>query len=159
MFATAMGAHVVGIDPSAERRAFAQRLGAPETLDPTGGALVEQLRQISPLGADKLIETSGSNAAHAVIGQLLKPLGRAAIVGLGSANFTMPLMQLVHRQITLFGTSIYPDTQFDEICEFTRRHDLSLSTVVSHYFPLEQGQEAFQLADTATAGKVCFRFG
>lgn len=158
MFATAMGARVVGIDPSAERRAFAEELGARNTLDPTTGPVGDQLRAIYPDLGDKLIETSGANAAHAVIGTLVKPLSQVAIVGLGSPNFQMPLMQLVHRQLILFGTSIYPDTQFDEICKFSRQHGISLSKVVTHYFPLSEGPRAFQIADTATAGKVCFTF-
>jgi hypothetical protein len=70
----------------------------------------------------------------------------------------MPLMSLVHRQVTLFGTSIYPDTQIDEIWDFARRHHLSLSRVVTDYYALEQGQAAFDKAESATAGKVCFRF-
>jgi threonine dehydrogenase-like Zn-dependent dehydrogenase len=158
MFATAMGARVIGIDPSAERRDLARRQGAEFTLDPREGHLGEQVKAIAPLGADQLIETSGANAAHAVIGEMVKPLGQVAIVGLGSDNFSMPLMHLVHRQLQLFGTSIYPDTQVPEICAFLRRHQLRLDTVISHYFPLERGPEAFQLADTATAGKVCFQF-
>lgn len=158
MLATAMGATVVGIDPAEPRRAFAETLGARVTLDPRVGPVGEQLRAIYPRGADKLIETSGSNAAHATIGTLLKPLGHAAIVGLGSEEFRIPLMQLVHRQITLFGTSIYPDTQFGEICDFLRRHQLSLESVVTHYFSLEAAAEAYRVADSATAGKVCFRF-
>jgi (R,R)-butanediol dehydrogenase/meso-butanediol dehydrogenase/diacetyl reductase len=158
MFGTAMGARVVGVDPSAERRELACTFGASSTLDPSIGSPGEQLRALYPNGADKLIETSGANAAHAVIGELLKPMGRAAIVGLGSADFKIPLMHLVHRQINLFGTSIYPDTQIDEIWDFVRRHHLSLSSVITHYFTLEQAPEAFRTADSATAGKVCFRF-
>jgi L-iditol 2-dehydrogenase len=157
-FATAMGAHVIGIDPSAERRRFAKELGARETLDPTEAPIVDQVKAITGLGADKLIETSGSNAAHAVIGMLLKPNSTAAIVGLGSSDFKMPLMSLVHRQVTLFGTSIYPDTQINEIWDFIRRHELSLSRVVTDYYTLDQGQAAFDKADSATTGKVCFRF-
>lgn len=158
MFATAMGTHVIGIDPSAERRLFAQELGAREALDPTAAPIVDQVKEITGLGAHKLIETSGANAAHAVIGGVLRPLGTAAIVGLGSQNFSMPLMSLVHRQVTLFGTSIYPDTQIDEIWDFVRNHDLSLSRVVTDFYNLDDGQAAFDKADTATAGKVCFRF-
>ncbi|HLZ10062.1 MAG TPA: alcohol dehydrogenase catalytic domain-containing protein [Chloroflexota bacterium] len=158
MFASKMGARIVGIDPSAERRALANGFGADETLDPTAGPIADQLQAMVPGGADKLIETSGSNAAHGVIGLLLKPLGQAAIVGLGSQDFKIPLMQFVHRQITLFGTSIYPDTMLDEIYSFVRRHKVPLSSVVSHYFSLEDGPKAFEVADTATAGKVCFTF-
>jgi threonine dehydrogenase-like Zn-dependent dehydrogenase len=98
LFARAMGARVVGIDPSAERR------------------------------------------------------------GLGSTDFRIPLMRLVHKEIALFGTSIYPDTLFPEICRFVRDHELKLDAIVSHYFPLDQGAEAFRVADSATAGKVVFRF-
>jgi threonine dehydrogenase-like Zn-dependent dehydrogenase len=158
MFASKMGGRIIGIDPSAERRALAIGFGASATLDPMAGPIAEQLQAIVPGGADKLIETSGSNAAHGVIGLLLKPLGTAAIVGLGSAEFRIPLMQFVHRQITMFGTSIYPDTQLDEIYGFVRRHQVPLSSVVSHYFSIEDGPKAFQVADTATAGKVCFTF-
>jgi threonine dehydrogenase-like Zn-dependent dehydrogenase len=158
LFARAMGARVVGIDPSAERRSLAERLGAEGTVDPAAGPAGEQLRVRFADGADKLVETSGANAAQAAIGELLKPRGQAAVVGLGSPDFTMPLMRLVHKELTLFGTSIYPDTLFPEICRFVRDHGVKLDAVVSHYFPLEQGAEAFRVADTATAGKVMFRF-
>jgi propanol-preferring alcohol dehydrogenase len=158
LFAKAMGGTVVGIDPAAGRRELAQRLGADLTLDPAAGPVGEQLAQEYPGGADKLIETSGANAAHAAIGDLLRPLGTAAIVGLGSTELTMPLMRLVHKELTIFGTSIYPDRQFDEICEFVRRHGIRLSSVVSHTFSLEEGTRAFETAAAADSGKVCFRF-
>lgn len=158
MFAVPMGARVVGVDPSAERRRLAEALGATRTLDPTAGDVAEALRQIHPGGADKLIETSGANAAHAVVGDLLRPLGTAAIVGLGSEEFKMPLMRLVHRELTVFGTSIYPDTLFGEICDFLRAHKVRLDAVVSHRFPLDRAPEAFRVAESATAGKVAFVF-
>src|SRR5438093_8480251 len=67
LFAKAMGATIVGIDPSAGRRELAERLGADQTLDPLAGPVGEQFGRSYPGGADKLIETSGTNAAHAVI--------------------------------------------------------------------------------------------
>jgi len=158
LFASAMGATIVGIDPAPERRALAERLGAGHTLDPLVGPIGEQLRAIYPDGADKLLEASGANAAHAVIGDLLKPLGMAAIVGLGSSEFKMPLGALTMRELIVFGTSIYPDSQYEEIWRFLRRHGLRPSQVVTDRFGIEDGVRAFQLADRATAGKVCFTF-
>ena len=158
LFARAMGATTVGIDPSAGRRDLAQQLGADLTLDPTAGPVGEQLAERYPAGADKLIETSGANAAHGAIVDLLRPLGKAAIVGLGSTDFTMPLARLIHKELVVFGTSIYPHTQFDEIAEFIRRHDLRLESIVTHSFSLEEGPKAFEVAAGATVGKVCFRF-
>jgi threonine dehydrogenase-like Zn-dependent dehydrogenase len=158
LFARAMGARIVGIDPSGARRELASKLGAHDTLDPSAGPVGEQLEKVHPGGANKLIETSGSNAAHAVIGDLLRPHSQVAIVGLGSTEFKMPMMRLVHRELTVFGTSIYPDSQFGEICRFIERHDIELASVVTHQFPLSQGPEAFRVAADANSGKVAFRF-
>jgi threonine dehydrogenase-like Zn-dependent dehydrogenase len=158
LFATAMGSRVLGVDPSSERRRLAKKLGASVTLDPLAGPVAEQLREAFPDGADALIETSGASAAQAAIGDLLKPRGHAAIVGLGSTDFAIPLMRLVHREITVFGASIYPDTLFPEICQFVRTHGLRLDSIVSHTFSLTEGPEAFRTAESATAGKVMFRF-
>jgi threonine dehydrogenase-like Zn-dependent dehydrogenase len=156
--ATAMGARVVGIDPSAGRRELATRLGAAATLDPGAAPVAAQLSERFPDGADRLIETSGSNAAHAAVADLLRPGGTAAIVGLGSDEFRLPLMRLVHREINVFGASIYPDTLFPEICRFVSDHGLRLDAVVGHTFGLDAGAEAFRTADGAATGKVLFGF-
>lgn len=158
LFGHGLGARVIGIDPAAERRQRAAAIGATVTLDPTVGDIAEQLKEHLPVGADALIETSGAGAAHAVIGDLLRPHGRAALVGLGNPTLTMPLGKIVHREITLIGSSIYPNHQFDEMCEFVRRHQIDLSAVVSHDLTLEEGPQAFQMADAATTGKICFHF-
>jgi threonine dehydrogenase-like Zn-dependent dehydrogenase len=158
LFGSRMGAEVVGIDPSAERRALAERLGARRTFDPSSGAIGEQLRACYPRGADKLFEASGAPAAYAAIPELLRPLGMAALVGLGSPEFRTSLSAMVHRELIVFGTSAFPITQYDDIWRFLRRHAIAPSQVVTHRFPIDQGAEAFRLADSATTGKVCFTF-
>ena len=158
IFAKPMGATIVGIDPSAGRRALAEQLGADVTLDPTAGPVGDQLREHFPDGADKLTETSGATPAHQAIGDLLKPLGTAAIVGLGNPTFQMPMFRLAMRELTVFGSSIYPNVQFDEMTEFIKRHDVKLESIVSHQLPLEDGPEAYRIAADANSGKVCFNF-
>jgi threonine dehydrogenase-like Zn-dependent dehydrogenase len=158
LFGSRMGAEVIGIDPSPERRGLAESHGARKTFDPTRGPIVDQVRAAYPDGADKLVEASGASAAHEVIGSLLRPLGMAALVGLGATDFKMPLGQIVHREIIVFGTSIFPTSQYDEIWRFCRRHGIAPSQVVTRRYGLEQGAEAFRLADTASAGKVCLTF-
>ena len=153
-----MGAEVVGIDPSPERRALAERLGAVRTFDPTAGAIGEQVRAWYPRGADKLFEASGATAAHAAIPDLLRPLGKAALVGLGNAELKLPLYAIIHRELVIFGTSAFPMSQYAEIWRFLRRHRIAPSEVVTHRFDIEHGAEAFRVADGATTGKVCFTF-
>ena len=158
LFAKPMGATIVGIDPSPGRRALAEQIGADITLDPMAGDVGEQIREHFPLGADKLTETSGATPAHQAIGELLKPQGVAAIVGLGNPTFQMPMFRLAMRELTVFGSSIYPNAQFEEMTEFIKRHNVKLDTIVSHTFPLEEGPEAFRVAAEANSGKVVFGF-
>jgi (R,R)-butanediol dehydrogenase / meso-butanediol dehydrogenase / diacetyl reductase len=159
LFARALGATIVGIDPSAGRRALAERLGAHVTLDPTAGPVGEALREQFPAGADKVAECSGATPAHAVIADLVKPLATVALVGLGNPTFTTSLPRLAMQELTVIGSSAYPPAMFDEIAEFVRRHAVPLASVVSHTLPLDRGPEAFRIADDASSGKVCFAFG
>jgi threonine dehydrogenase-like Zn-dependent dehydrogenase len=159
LFGRAMGARVVGIDPAPERRALAERLGAEATLDPTAGDVVEALRAVVPGGADFLTETSGAPAAHAVVGRLVRPLGRVALVGLGRPEFATSLDALTRWEIDVVGSTIYPAPQWPEICGFVLRHGIDLRSVVGHELGIEDGPRAFELADRAEAGKVCFDLG
>jgi threonine dehydrogenase-like Zn-dependent dehydrogenase len=156
LFGSRMGAEVVGVDPSPERRALAETLGARRTFDPTAGRIGQQVKEHYPLGADKLIEASGATPAHMAIPELLRPLGMAALVGLGNTELKMSLNQVVHRELIVFGTSIFPTTQYDEMWRFFRRHAIAPSQVVTHRFGIQDGAEAFRLADSASTGKVCF---
>src|SRR3712207_4008000 len=158
LFAKAMGATVVGTDPSAGRRALADKLGAVLTIDPTEGNVDEQLRAHFPDGADKLTETSGAASAYAVMGDLLRARGTIAIVGGGTPEIVMPRRGFGSGELTVFGSSAYAPTQLPEIAEFVKRHEITLERVVSRFFPLEEGPEAFRVAADANTGKVMFRF-
>ncbi len=154
----AMGAQVVGVDPSAERRRLAEQLGADAVLDPTTKPIGEQVNSIFPGGADKLTETSGAPPAHAAIVSQLRTNGEAAIVGLGTHEPSMNLAELMYKQIRIFGSNLYPNSEFDEIVDFVRQKKIPISGVVTHQMGIEDGPAAFQIADSAKSGKVVFRF-
>jgi threonine dehydrogenase-like Zn-dependent dehydrogenase len=59
----------------------------------------------------------------------------------------------------IFGSSAYAPIQFEEICDFVRRHEVTLTSVVSESFPLDDGVDAFRIAADANTGKVMFHFG
>jgi threonine dehydrogenase-like Zn-dependent dehydrogenase len=81
----------------------------------------------------------------------------AALVGGGSPELVMPLRHLTGKEIAVFGSSAYAPSQFEEIAEFVRRHGVKLASVVSEFYPLEEGVEAFRVAADANTGKVMFR--
>ena len=158
-FAIAMGAEVIGIDPVESRRRLAADLGASATLDPTAGEIGAALRAHWPDGADKLVETSGATPAHEAIPSIVRPMGAAALVGLGNPVFQTSLNEITRWEITLLGSSIYPMSQWDTLCDFVRRKRIDLDAVVSEDLSIEEGARGFQLADDAASGKICFHFG
>ena len=133
-------------------------LGAVLTLDPAAGPVGEQLRAHFPDGADKLTETSGAAAAYEVLGDLLKPHGIIALVGGGPGDVAVPRRHLNSKETMVFGSSAYAPIQFEQIAGFVRRHDVKLDSVVSRFYPLADGPEAFRVAADANTGKVMFRF-
>ena len=158
MMGRAMGARVVGIDPSAGRRALAAQLGASTTLDPTEGQLGRQVREVAPRGADALVETSGNPAGHAAIVEVLGIGGRAAIVGMGADRPAVNACDLIWKQITLTGSNLYPYAQWDELLTFVAEHAVPIGAVISETMSIDDAPRAFQLADGATTGKIVFRW-
>lgn len=154
----AMGARVIGLDPSPDRRALAERLGAVATIDPLAGRPGTSLRQVASRGASALVETSGNPAAHASIVELLGISGRAAIVGMGADRAAINACDLIWKQISLTGSNLFPIAQWDELLDFVSERHVPLREVVADVLPIEAAPRAFALADSAAGGKVVFRW-
>lgn len=154
----AMGARIIGVDPMAERRALASQLGADVVLDANDPNLGQSVADATDGGGDALVETSGSRAAHARIAELLRVNGQAAIVGLGALEPSINPIAFFGKQLTLFASNLYPEWLLPEIFGFVRRNQVPLSKIITHRASLEDAPAMFQLADTATAGKIIFRF-
>lgn len=156
MLGRAMGAHIIGVDPVAERRALAERFGAARTINPLDGDLEAQVRAEVPEGADGVIETSGNPAAQAAAVDLVRVEGTIALVGLGHAEPSIAPAKLFRRQVTVFGSNLYAQAQLPEIFTFVQRRRVPLASIITHRFPLAEAPAAFRLADTATTGKIVF---
>ena len=65
---------------------------------------------------------------------------------------------LFPKQLTLFASNLYPEWMLPEIFAFVQRHKIPLSSIITHQARLSDAPEMFRLADSATAGKIMFRF-
>ena len=100
------GAHpIIAVDPVAERRALALKVGADYALDPTAGNFTEEVLRLSGGGTDVCIEVSGLGIGLIQALDCMKEMGRIALLGCTrSSKFEIDYYGKVHgRGITLIG--------------------------------------------------------
>ncbi|MFN8623430.1 MAG: alcohol dehydrogenase catalytic domain-containing protein [Chloroflexota bacterium] len=90
-------ARVVAVDPDAERRAQAARLGAAATLSPRDAGAAD-------VTADLVLEVSGVPAGLAAALRAVRPGGRVVLVGLHEPPSSVDLRAVALREVTLMGT-------------------------------------------------------
>lgn len=102
---------IIVVDPLESRRAFAKTIGATHAIDPATGTVADQVRDISPAGATRILETSGAvPAIEAAIGAL-GPRGRLAMVGVPKALDAS--IELAFLPLISLGASIHGVTEGD----------------------------------------------
>lgn len=142
---------VVGTDPSPERRAAAERLGAVDTAV-TGTD--EELTDLLGDGAEVAIDCSGAGVAQATAIRHTRRWGRVGLVGEGGRLSLDVSEALIHRQLTVHGSWVSSTGRMAELLERLDRWGLHPEVVVSDTFPLAEASEAYALADAGVSGKV-----
>jgi threonine dehydrogenase-like Zn-dependent dehydrogenase len=149
--------NVISVDLSPRRLAIAKQLGARETLDASKEDPWPRIRQLhgeSPVlgapmaGSDVYIEASGAAPLiPQIIGQA-KSNARLTVVALHDER-PVHFLLVMMKQLTIRGAMEYPDDYNDSI-ELLARRDLS--PMISHRFPLDRFNEAFDTAKDPQAG-------
>jgi threonine dehydrogenase-like Zn-dependent dehydrogenase len=149
-------------DLSDARLAIARKLGASRTLNPERDDVWSALRELHgsdlfmdvlpTLGTDAFIEASG---APGVIPGLLvqaKAGARISVVALHRQPQEIDFMWVMAKQLSIHGSMAYPE-DYGEMVRMLSEVDLS--PVITHHFPLDAVEEAFDVArDPTVAGKV-----
>lgn len=153
--AQAMGGIVIGVDPIAYRRELAFKNGASYVLNPAEVDLPEAVKYITSGGAEVAIETSGNDQARMTLPQATPYHARCIYVGWGGqAHNGIYGPMLGERWIT--GSNMFTSADYYSLVRLMLRQDLRFSDLVTHRFPLERAQEAFDVFDSRQTGKVVF---
>ena len=155
LLARAMGGVVIGVDPAEYRRNLALKHGAVYVIDPTAEDMPAKVREITGGGAEVGIETSGNDQARVTLPHATPYHARIVYVGWGGrANNAIYGPMLGERWIT--GSNMFTAADYYELVRMMLRQKLHFSDLVTHRFPLEKAQEAFDLFDSRASGKVTF---
>jgi threonine dehydrogenase-like Zn-dependent dehydrogenase len=133
------GASVRAVDPVPERRAWAERLGAASTAEDFAG--------IPPGQADVAVDTVGAEPTWrgAIAG--IRSGGSVAVVGLGQAEGSVPIGDLVRRGLRLRGVYAYRRDDFLSALRLLDEHRPALGWVT--VVDLDDAPKAFQQLTTS----------
>lgn len=141
----AKGARVIVAEPSADRVAIAQRLGADVSVDPTADSFLDEVLDLTAgVGASVVFEASGKPQAMASALETAAFRARLVYIGIdvgGSAQAKMGMFQSKELQARgIIGSpGVWPQT-----IEFLSRTGIDLSPLVTSSFPLVEADQAIQ---------------
>lgn len=155
--AKAMGARVIALDISGERRNLAQQFGADEVVDPMSNDVVEAIRELTHgEGAQKTLDCSSNPEARRAAVQSVRTWGTACYVG-ERGDVTLDVSNdLIRRQVTLVGSWTFSKNGQSDCAEFVADRKIDVDSLFTHEFSLDQAEEAYKLFDTQTTGKGVF---
>ncbi len=138
------------------RRELAKKMGADVALDPSEGDVVARVREATDGGVDVLLEMSGHPAAIRQGFQMLRPGGRASLLGIPSQPVTLDLVNdVIFKGASVQG--IFGRRMFEtwvQMTDLLKDRRLNLEPLFQERLPLEKFDDAFSLLESGRAGKI-----
>ena len=152
-----MGARVIALDVSEERRQLALDFGADEVIDPLSNDVVSAIKDLTHgEGAHKSLDCSSNSEARAQAVQCVRTWGSACFVGEGGHVNLDVSNDLLRRQVTLIGSWTFSKNGQADCADFVSERKIDVDALFTHEFKLEQAKEAYQMFDQQTTGKGVF---
>lgn len=153
--AAAQGARVVAVDLTDDKLAWAKKLGASATVNPsTVERLDKELRKLTGGGADVAFEAVGKPVTQEQALSSLKTGGRAVFVGYSPDTMTLNSGRVMFRELEVVGSLGCRPVDYPRVMEMVRQGRVQLLPLVTHRFPLDEIGEAFDTLRGGTAIRV-----
>ncbi len=154
------GAMVIVSEVNPARLAKAKDFGAAYTIDPTQESLSKKINEITQgKGVNVVFETTGVPSLTTLSIELLGPHGR--FVPLTFAPEPMPIdFRLVNKNELVIAGTRNQNGKFQEVVDALPSRKDRLDQLVTHIFPIEQVEQAFETAMDKNSGacKVVLTF-
>ena len=154
--------HIVITDVNPERLAMAAAMGASRAVDGSqpGADLKDVMADLGMTeGFDVAMEMSGAPGAF---GQILDTVihgGKVALLGIPSRDIAIDWNKVIFKGLNIQG--IYGRQMFETWYKMSNllQAGLDVSPVITHRFPMEEYQAAFDVMRSGRSGKVILDWG
>jgi L-iditol 2-dehydrogenase len=150
------GARVIGVESHPWRVQRALELGASAVIDPRDDAL-QRILALTPggRGVDKAVDCSGMVSAHRLCVDAVRRKGQVAFVGESSADTPLRISpDMIRKGLTLIGTWHYNLADAPRMMAMIADLGTVLDTLISHTFPIDQIQSAWETQVSGACAKV-----
>jgi len=103
---------------------------------------------------DVVFDTSGDIKAWNQSQKLLKRGGEIVMIGVPKKNFNLNAIKLVSRELSLFGIFEFTIQDIKDSLKILSENKNILKRIVTHKFPLENGEKAYRLLRKRKAGRI-----
>lgn len=160
MLSKALGAsRVVGTDVSEERCKIAKAKGLVDEVFVSGpDALEKAMAASNGFGYEKAIDCSGNTHARQLCVRAARKWGKVALVGEGGTMELNPSPDMIHDQVTIYGSWVTSTWRMEELVERLVRWGIHPEDLVTHRFTLDQADKAYELMASGKCGKVAVVF-
>jgi threonine dehydrogenase-like Zn-dependent dehydrogenase len=153
----AMGARVIVLDLSAERRERARVFGADVVIDPKAGDAVAAIKDLTHgLGADKTLDTSGAAEGRLVAVRAARRWGTACFVGEGGDVTLEVSPDMLRKQLTIVASWTFSTVIQADCARFIADRKIAVEHLFTDRWQLPEAEEAYRVFDRQTSGKGVF---
>lgn len=136
---------VIVTDVSEHRRQTAVDLGADLVLDPLQVDVEAQVRaHTSGAGADVVVESVGLSATYQQALECARLRGRVMFFGAVQPTVELPLMRILHLELTLIGCTGANAVDTEAVIEALADKSLDITALTRRSVPLEDAEEAIR---------------
>jgi (R,R)-butanediol dehydrogenase / meso-butanediol dehydrogenase / diacetyl reductase len=140
------GVRVVLLETNPARRDFARRLNL-NAVDSARDDLAEFLADFAGgPGANVVFEASGSASGSRLMTSLAAVRGRIVLVGIHDQKTPTDLYRIFSHELSIQGVRAYSRADFEEAIQLMATGKMDVGPMISGQFPLEQLQQAVELA-------------
>jgi 6-hydroxycyclohex-1-ene-1-carbonyl-CoA dehydrogenase len=150
--AAAVGARVVAVDLNPSKLEWARKLGAAETLDSGATDRPDRaLRELTGGGADVAFEAVGHAATQELALGSLRSGGRLVLVGYSPETMALNAGRVMFRELEVMGSLGCRPVDYPRAIELARQGRVRVVELVTHRFPLEEIDRAFDVLRSGEA--------
>jgi threonine 3-dehydrogenase len=147
--------HIVITDVNDYRLGLAKRMGASVALNVTSGSIDQTMNDLGmEEGFDVGMEMSGNPAAFRDLLRTMHHGGKVALLGIPPSEMAIDWNEVIFKGLIIKG--IYGREMFETWYKMSSmlQSGLNIDPIITHRFPVEKYQEAFDLMESGQSGKI-----